>query len=49
MITSEDMRIDDVGDFVKFIPIVIFIGLVAPFLLGAYAMGFILNIVGLLD
>ncbi|MFW7378852.1 MAG: hypothetical protein ACOH5I_08600 [Oligoflexus sp.] len=49
MYSSEDFRIDSVADFLMFLPIVIFLGLVAPFLIGAYTLGFVMEQVGWLD
>ena len=49
MYTKEDLKIDSVGDFIKFAPIFIFVALVAPFVIGAYSLGFVMNKVGWLD
>lgn len=46
MFGREDFKIHDVGDFIQFLPVVVFIGLVAPFLLGAYALGFVMDVTG---
>ncbi len=49
MFTSEDLRITSVGDFLEFLPIFIFVAFVSPFLLVAYSVGFISDMVGWLD
>lgn len=49
MFTSDDFRIESVADFFMFLPIVIFMGLVAPFLIAAYSLGFAMNMAGWLD
>lgn len=49
MYSSEDLRVESVGDFMMFLPVVFFIGLVAPFLIGAYTLGFVMDVVGWLD
>lgn len=49
MYTKEDLKIDSFGDFITFAPIFIFIALVAPFVIGAYSLGFVMNKVGWLD
>ncbi len=49
MFTSEDLRITSVVDFLEFLPIFIFVAFVSPFLLVAYSVGFISDMVGWLD
>lgn len=49
MFSSEDFRIESLGDFVMFLPVFIFIALVAPFLFAAYQLGFVMDKVGWLD
>ena len=49
MFTSEDFRIESATDFIMFLPIVIFMGLVAPFLIAAYSLGFVMDVAGWLD
>lgn len=49
MFTSEDFRIESVQDLVEFLPVAIFIGLIAPFLILAYTIGFVSDVVGWLD
>jgi len=46
MFTRDDFRIDSIQDFLEFLPIVLFIGLVGPFLIGAYTVGFFMNVTG---
>lgn len=49
MFTSEDFRIHSVQELMEFLPIVIFIGFIAPFLILAYTIGFFGNLTGWLD
>lgn len=49
MFRKDDFQIDDIGDFIAFLPVVFFLGLVGPFLLAGYGIGFVLNAVGLYD
>lgn len=49
MYTSEDLRIESAADFVEFLPIFIFVAFVSPFLLVAYTVGYISDMVGWLD
>jgi hypothetical protein len=46
LFSKEDFRIQSVEDFVEFLPIFIFIGFVAPFLIAAYTLGFVMDITG---
>ena len=49
MFSEADFEIDSFPSLLKFLPIVIFIGLVAPFLIAAYSLGFVMDTVGFLD
>lgn len=49
MFREDDFRIDDIGDLLGFLPVVFFLGLVGPFLLAGYGIGFVLNAIGLYD
>lgn len=49
MFTAEDFHIESFSDFLEFAPIFIFMGLVSPFLIVAYTVGFISDKVGWLD
>ena len=46
MFSREDFRIESVEDLLHFVPIVVFLGLVAPFLIAAYTVGFIMDVTG---
>ncbi len=46
MFTIEDFKIESAQEFLAFAPIFIFIGLVAPFVLAAYKLGFLMDITG---
>jgi hypothetical protein len=46
MFSREDFQIESVEDLLLFLPIAPFIGLVAPFLIAAYTLGFIMDITG---
>ena len=49
MFTRDDFKIDSVEDFIEFLPIAVFLGLVAPFLIAAYTLGFVMDKTGWLD
>jgi hypothetical protein len=49
MFTSEDFRIESAADFFQFLPIIFFIVFIAPFLILAYKIGFVMKITGFLD
>lgn len=49
MFREDDFEIEDFGDFLAFLPVVFFLGLVGPFLLAGYGIGFALNAIGLYD
>ena len=49
MFSSDDFRIDSVSEFIMFLPILIFVGLIAPFVIGAYHLGFVMDKLGWLD
>ena len=46
MFTRDDLKIDSIPDLIHFLPIVVFIGLVAPFLIAAYTIGFVMDVSG---
>jgi len=46
MFSREDFRIDSVSDVLHFLPIILFLGLVAPFLIAAYTLGFVMDVTG---
>jgi hypothetical protein len=46
MFSKEDFVIEDMGDFLEFLLILPFVGLVAPFLIAAYTLGFVSEITG---
>ena len=49
LFTKEDCKIDDLQDTLEFLPIVVFLALIAPLVLVAYKVGFILDQTGWLD
>lgn len=46
MFTREDFQIESLEDLLMFLPIVLFMGLVAPFLIAAYSLGFVMDVTG---
>lgn len=46
MFSKEDLKIEDPAELVEFLPIFIFIGFVAPFLIAAYTLGFVMDVTG---
>ena len=49
MFTSEDFKISGFGDFMAFLPIGVFIAFIAPFLIVAYTLGFVMKVTRMLD
>ena len=49
MFTREDFKIDSFSEFMSFILVAPFVGLVLPFLLAVYTLGFFMDITGWLD
>lgn len=47
--SRQDLQIESLPDLLAFLPILIFIGLVAPFLLVGYTLGFCMDMLGLLE
>ncbi len=46
LFSKEDFQIDSAEEFVEFLPIFIFCALVAPFVLVAYKIGFLMDVSG---
>ena len=46
MFSRDDFKIEKVEDLIEFAPIFIFVALVAPFLIAAYTLGFVMDITG---
>ncbi len=46
MFTKEDLKFDNARNLIVFLPSGIFIGLVAPFLIAAYNLGFVMDVTG---
>ena len=49
LFSKDDFKITDMSDFVEFLPVFVFIGLIAPLVLAAYGLGFIMDQTGWLD
>jgi hypothetical protein len=49
MFSVEDLKIESFEELLLFLPIAPFVGLVAPFLLAAYGLGFVMDITGWLE
>lgn len=49
MFSSEDFRIQNAQEFFEFLPVAFFLGLIAPFLILAYTIGFFSKLTGWLD
>ena len=47
--SRQDLQIESLPDLLAFLPILIFIGLVAPFLLAGYTLGFCMDMLGLIE
>jgi hypothetical protein len=46
MFSKDDFKVESVRDLIEFLPILIFLALVAPFLIAAYTLGFLMDITG---
>ena len=49
MFTKEDFKVESTSELLSFSLIMPFVGLVAPFLIAAYTLGFIQDLIGWLD
>lgn len=49
MFNKDDFKIESIDDLLEFAPIFIFVGFVAPFILVAYKIGFVLDKLKLLQ
>lgn len=49
MFSTDDFQVDDVGELLEFLPILIFVALCTPYLIAAYSLGFVLNTLKLMD
>jgi hypothetical protein len=49
MFTKEDFVIEDTADLMGFLIILPFVGLIAPFLIAAYKIGFVQEVTGWMD
>ena len=49
MFSREDFKVESMKDLLMFLPIAPFVGLVAPFLLAAYTLGFVMDVTGIID
>jgi hypothetical protein len=46
MFSREDFQVESFEDLITFLPILVFVGLVAPFLIAAYTIGFVMDVTG---
>jgi len=46
MFSKDDFKVDSFQELVEFVPIAIFLALVAPFLIAAYTLGFVMDVTG---
>jgi len=49
LFSRDDLKIGDTEEFMEFLPIFIFIALIAPLVLVAYKLGFVFDKTGWLD
>lgn len=49
MFSKDDLTIETIPELMRFLPIFIFCGLCAPFLIAVYSIGFVSDLVGWLD
>lgn len=46
LFSKADLKIRSADEFFEFLPILLFIGLIAPFLIAAYTLGFFMDLTG---
>lgn len=44
MFSMDDLKVESFGELIEFLPIFIFIAFVAPFLIAAYSLGFVMDV-----
>lgn len=49
MFSREDLQVESFSDFITFMLVMPFVGLVLPFLLAAYTLGWFMDMVGWMD
>lgn len=49
MFSKDDFKVDSLPDLMSFLLVMPFVGLVLPFLLAAYTLGFLMDMVGWLE
>ena len=49
LFSRDDFVVEDFGDLVKSAPVFIFVAFVGPFLLAAYTLGFVMDVIGWTD
>ena len=49
MFSKDDFKVDSLSDLMSFLLVMPFVGLVLPFLLAAYTLGFLMDMVGWLE
>lgn len=49
MFSSDDFKVASMSEFFELLPVFLFLGLVGPFLLAAYSIGFFLDKAGMLE
>lgn len=47
--SRDDLRVESFGELLEFLPILIFVALVAPFVIVAYKLGFLLDLLGMIE
>ena len=47
--SRQDFQVESLPDLLAFLPILVFVGLVAPFLLVGYTLGFFMDMLGLIE
>ena len=47
--SRQDLQVESLPELLAFLPILVFIGLVAPFLIAGYTLGFCMDMLGLIE
>ena len=47
--SARDLRVSSLSELLEFLPIMVFVGLIAPFLIAGYTLGFFMDMFGLIE
>lgn len=47
--SREDLQVESLPELLAFLPVLVFVGLVVPFLIAGYTLGFCMDMLGLIE